>query len=108
VEVRLGIVGKGRGYGQKCPFFFLPSLPIQTGEGAERPWLAATGGAPGAVAAGDRGKQRGGRGLFIPALTLVRDRSWRWLPRRGRRPAMVLGGGGAWRLGRSGGSVGAV
>jgi hypothetical protein len=86
-----------------------PSLPIQTGEGAERPWPATAGsGASGAAAAEDRGKRRGGRGLFIPTLTLAGDCSWSWLPRRGRWPAMVLGGGGAWRLGGSGGSAGAV
>jgi hypothetical protein len=61
----LGKVGKGRGYGQKCPFFYLPSLPIQTGEGAERPWPAAAGGAPGEAATGDRGKRRGRQGDSI-------------------------------------------
>jgi hypothetical protein len=58
----LGKVGKGRGYGQKFPFFYLPSFPIQTGEGAGRPWPAAAGGAPGAAATGDRGNGDGDEG----------------------------------------------
>jgi hypothetical protein len=53
-------------------------------------------------------KRRGARGQPIPPLTLVGDSPWRWLHSVGRRPVMVVGGGGAWRLGRQGGSLGAV
>jgi hypothetical protein len=107
--VWLGKVGKGRGYGQKCPFFYLPSLPIQAGAGR----AALAGCAPGAAATGDRGKRRGGRGLFIPALTLAGDCSWGWLHsvgggRRWWLGAVALGGlgGAVVRLGLVRGEVG--
>jgi hypothetical protein len=57
---------------------------------------------------GSGAKRRGAREQPIPPLTLVGDSPWRWLRGVGRRPIMVVGGGGAWRLGWQGGSVGAV
>jgi hypothetical protein len=38
---------------------------------------------------------------------LVGDNPWRWLRGVGRLPVMVVGGGGAWGLGRQG-SIGVV
>jgi hypothetical protein len=40
----------------KTPFFYLPSLPIQTGEG----WAASAGGAPGVGGGRGGGENRGG------------------------------------------------
>jgi hypothetical protein len=56
---------------------------------------------------GDGAKRRGNRGDLDPVLTLDRYRLWRQLRGAERRPAMAVGGGCAWRLGRCGGSAGA-
>jgi hypothetical protein len=59
---------KGRGYGQKCPFFYLPSLPIQTGEGAGRPWPAAPRGQRQPEIGGNG---EGNEGVLLPFLPWV-------------------------------------
>jgi hypothetical protein len=101
-------VGKGRGYGQKCPFFYLPSLPIQTGEGPSglQPVVGAgvlgVGGGRGRGENGEEGKgirfpyliwavmsckdgsvaAAGGRWCLLMAAALGRSRGkGRWLPR---------------------------
>jgi hypothetical protein len=55
--------------------------------------VSVIAGAPGSATAGDRGKWRGGRGLPIPALTLVGDVLWRRLCGDERAAAEVSGGG---------------
>jgi hypothetical protein len=95
-------------YGQNA--LLLPPLPPDL-EQRRSGWPSAGGGRRhpgGRRRPGKREKRRGNRGDLDPLLTLDRNRLWRRLCGVGRRPTMVVGGGGAWRLGRQGGSAGAV
>jgi hypothetical protein len=94
--------GRVGGYGQNA--LLLP--PLSPDPEQRRPGWPSAGG--GRRRPGKRGKRRGNRGDFDPVLTLDRNLLWRRLRGVGRWPAMVVGGGGAWRLGRQGGSTGAV
>jgi hypothetical protein len=100
---------KGRGYGQNN-HLLPPSLTTQNagdreadrgrGEGRRRPGAQRR--------SGSGAKRRGGRGQPIPLLTSGWGAPKRRIDGGGRRPVMVVGGGGAWGLGRQGGLVGVV
>jgi hypothetical protein len=107
----LGIVGKGRGgMGKNALSSTSPPSRSRTGAGLTVAgwWRGGARRWPGARRRPGGGAKRRPQGQPIPPLTLVGDSPWGWLCGIGRRPAMVVGGGGAWGLGRQGGSVGAV
>jgi hypothetical protein len=101
---------EGQGAFGKTAISFL-FLDLEQGREAGRPRPTAAAAAPrGSAAAGDRGKRRGGRGLPIPALTLVGDDLWRWLRGEEWAAAEVSGGsanggGGGAREGCGGSMV---
>jgi hypothetical protein len=103
-----GLWGKrkgGRGFLAKWPSSSSLSNQNREGERGGR-----GGGRPGGRGRrpGSGSKRRGGRGEPIPLLTSGWGAPERQIDGGGRRPVMVVGGGGAWGLGRQGGLVGVV
>jgi hypothetical protein len=94
----------------KTTIFFLPPSRYRTEEDREADRARGKGRRrPGARRRpGSGAKRRGGRGQPILLLTLSWGAPERRIDGGRRRPVMVVGGGGAWALGRQGGLVGVV